>query len=233
VKNKKSRNWTRQETIALTWIVGAFLLAVAFSLWQSLSLPIFTLLFLTLPCIYLIRHKDADRIGMGAVNISRLLKWAGINLGALALVYAIFEPWSGAYAFLLEEATQPGSTDPTFAWLTLLKGPGRWVGMFLFSGVITIFAEELCFRGWLLRALQSKVGSGWANALQAALFTLPQLIVAFLMPSPIQGLVFSLVYAFGAVGLINGWVARQAGTIWPNLIAAAVMNLILSYLILG
>jgi membrane protease YdiL (CAAX protease family) len=233
MNKKKTKQWTQQETIALIWILSALLLAVAFSLWQSLSLPVFTLLFLILPFINLIRYGDASRMGMGGIKITSLLKWAGINLAALALIYAIFEPWSGAYAFLLEEATRAGATDPTFAWLTLLDGPAGWVGLLLFSGLITIFAEELCFRGWLLRLLQPKVGLLWANLIQAALFTLPQLVVAFLMPSPIQGIVYSFVYAFGAIGLINGWVAAKAGAIWPNLIAATGMNMILSLLILG
>jgi len=48
-----------------------------------------------------------------------------------------------------------------------------------------------------------------------------------------MGLVYGLVYAFGAIGLINGWISMKAGAIWPNLIAAAVMNLILSIVILG
>jgi hypothetical protein len=48
-----------------------------------------------------------------------------------------------------------------------------------------------------------------------------------------MGIVYGLVYSFGAIGMINGWVSMKAGAIWPNLIAASVMNLILSILILG
>ena len=104
--------------------------------------------------------------------------------------------------------------------------------MFSFSGLITIFAEELFFRGWLQNTLRPKVGKLWANVIQAALFTLPQLIVAFLMPSPVIGVVYGLVYSFGAIGMINGWIATQASAIWPNLIAATVINLILSIVVL-
>lgn len=105
--------------------------------------------------------------------------------------------------------------------------------MFLFTALISIFAEELFFRGWLQNLLRPKVGTFWANVIQAAIFTLPQLIVAFIMPSPVMGLVYALIYAFGAIGMLNGWVASRAGAIWPNLIAASVMNLILSVFILG
>jgi len=47
-----------------------------------------------------------------------------------------------------------------------------------------------------------------------------------MMPSLAMGLVYGLVYAFSAIGLINGWVSMKAGEIWPNLIAATVMNFI-------
>ena len=229
----ENKTWTSQDTLALIWLLAALALAITFPLWLGFNLPIFTLLFLLIPLVRLLLTKDAAKIGMGQIPLKSVLKWAGINLGALILVYAIFEPWSGAYAFLLEEATAPGTTDPTFAWLSLVDGPGGWAGMFLFSALISIFAEELCFRGWLLNLLQPRVGGMCANVIQAAVFTLPQLIVAFIMPSPVMGLVYVLVYAFGAIGMINGWVANKAGAIWPNLIAASLMNLILSLLLLG
>jgi membrane protease YdiL (CAAX protease family) len=230
---KKTNNWGKQETFAAIWLSAALILSVLIPVWQGLSLPIFTFIFLTIPLINLLRQKQAQRIGMGRIEAGKILKWSAINLGILILVYAIFEPWSGAYRFLLLEATGSGSTDPTFFWLRLFEGPLGWLGLLLFSGLITIFAEELCFRGWLLRTLELKVGGFWANVLQAAIFTLPQLVVAFLMPSLTMGIVYGLVYSFGAIGMINGWVSMKAGAIWPNLIAASVMNLILSILILG
>jgi len=225
--------WGNQETFAAIWIIAALILTVLIPVWQGLSLPIFTFLFLILPLINLLRHKRAQRIGMGRIKPGKILIWTAINLGVLIIIYVIFEPWSGAYRFLLSEATGSGSTDPTFFWLRLFEGPAGWLGVFIFSGFITIFAEELCFRGWLLRTLEPKVGGFWANVIQAAIFTLPQLVVVFLMPSLTMGIVYGLVYSFGAIGLVNGWVSMKAGAIWPNLIAAAVMNLILSVLILG
>ena len=229
----KSKTWAAQETLALVWLLTAAAIAIIYPIWQGFNLPIFTLLFLMVPLVNLIINKDAKRIGMGRIKFVDLLKWAGINLGALILVYAIFEPWSGAYAFLLGEATSPTTNDPTFALLQLIDGLGGWAAMFLFTALISIFAEELFFRGWLQNLLRPKVGNVWANVIQAAIFTLPQLIVAFIMPSPVMGLVYALIYAFGAIGMINGWVASRAGAIWPNLIAASLMNLILSILILG
>jgi len=231
MENKNS--WGSQETFAAIWLIAALIIAILIPFWKDLSLPIFTILFLALPLIHLIRRKNAQQIGMGNIELGKILKWAAINLGALIVIYLIFEPWSGAYAFLLEQATTINSTDPTFAWLRLFEGPAGWAGMFLFSGLISIFAEELCFRGWILNRLKPNIGSFWANVIQAAIFTLPQLVVAFMMPSLAMGLVYGLVYAFGAIGLINGWISMKTGAIWPNLIAASVMNLILSIVILG
>ena len=229
----ENNKWQRQDILALIWLVGGFALAVAFSLWLKVSIPLFSLIFLVYPLINLIKRREAAHIGMGQIPWRDFIKWTGINLAALMAVYAIFEPWSGAYTFLLEEATSSGATDPTFAWLTHFDGLVGWAGMLLYSGLISIFAEELFFRGWLQNALRPQMGTVWANVIQAALFTLPQLIVAFIMPTPIMGLVYGLVYAFGAIGMINGWVATKAGAIWPNLVAATLMNLILSVLILG
>lgn len=226
------KKWTGQEIFALIWLILAVAAAIIFSFWQEISLPIFTLLFLLIPSIVLLTRKDAAKIGMGKIDGVKILKWAAINLGALILIYAIFEPWSGAYAFLLDEATKASATDPTFTWLKILDGVGGWVGMFMFSGLVTIFAEELFFRGWLLNLLKPKVGGFWANVIQAALFTLPQLVLALIMPTPMMGIVYGLVYAFGAIGMVNGYVALQTGAIWPNLIAATVMNIILSLIIL-
>jgi membrane protease YdiL (CAAX protease family) len=227
------KKWTGQETFALIWLILAIAAAIIFSFWQAISLPVFTLLFLLIPLIVLLIRKNASKIGMGKVSSSQIFKWTAINLGALILIYAIFEPWSGAYTFLLDEATKANATDPTFTWLKMFAGVGGWLGMFLFSGVVTIFAEELFFRGWMLNLLKPKVGGLWANVIQAALFTLPQLVLALMMPTPIMGIVYGLIYAFGAIGMINGWAALQTGAIWPNLIAATVMNFILSLIILG
>jgi len=228
----ENRKWETQETLALAWLVAAIVLVVLFSIWQSISLPLFTLIFLAVPLIILIIRKDEKKIGMGKISFLQILRWTGINFGAFVLIYAAFEPWSGAYAFLLEEATAAGTSDPTFMWLKLFDGFGGWLGMFLFSGLISIFAEEVFFRGWILQAFEPKVGWVWANLIQAALFTLPQLLVASLMPNLRMGLVYGLVYAFAGIGFINGWVSHRAGAIWPNLIAATVMNLVLGLIIL-
>ncbi|QRN82601.1 CPBP family intramembrane metalloprotease [Chloroflexota bacterium] len=224
----KKTQWSRQETIALIWIVAAMVIAIAVSLWRGFPFPIFTLIFLLPPLIKLLVTKDAKRIGMGSMAWQTYLKWTAINLGILAAIYLIFEPLSGAYRFLVEEATQPTTQDPTFFWIPTFNSPTNWIGLVFYSGLVSLFAEELCFRGWLLRGLTTKLGAGWANIIQAAIFTLPQLVITFLMPNPLMSVVYGLIYSFVAIGLVNGMVANQSGNIWPNLTAAVVINFILT-----
>jgi membrane protease YdiL (CAAX protease family) len=120
-------------------------------------------------------------------------------------------------------ATQP---DPTFAWLVRFDGFRAWGGMLLFSGLVTIFGEELFFRGWLLQALLRRMGKGWAILLQATLFTLPQLLAAFML-APVQGAVYAVVYSWLAVGMVGGWAAARTQSIWPSWVSATLWNLVM------
>jgi len=90
-----------------------------------------------------------------------------------------------------------------------------WYG---FLGFISIFTKELCFCGWVLNTLKSKVGSFLANIIQAAIFTLTQLGVAFMILSLPIVFLDEVVYAFFTIGLINDWISMKAGAILPNLI---------------
>jgi membrane protease YdiL (CAAX protease family) len=102
--------------------------------------------------------------------------------------------------------------------------------MFLYSGLITLFGEELFFRGWLLQLLHKRWGTVWAIVVQALLFVIPNMLVAFVLPS-LQGILYLLVYTWLAIGLIGGWAASRTGSIWPSLISATVCNLVLVALI--
>ena len=152
---------------------------------------------------------------------------AGINLGLLVLLSGLVEPWSRAYGDLVRAALAGEPPDTTFAWLVRFSGPVAWGGLLLYSGLVTIFAEELFFRGWLLQAFLRRMRPAWAILLQAALFTLPQLLAALLL-RPLQGAVYGVVYSFLAVGVIGGWAAWRTRSIWPSLAAAALWNLLMT-----
>ncbi|OGN89700.1 MAG: hypothetical protein A2Y88_01840 [Chloroflexi bacterium RBG_13_48_10] len=65
-----------------------------------------------------------------------------------------------------------------------------------------------------------------AIVIQAALFTIPQLLAAFLL-APLQGLVYAIMYSFLGIGIIGGWAASRTQSIWPSLASATIWNIIL------
>jgi membrane protease YdiL (CAAX protease family) len=67
---------------------------------------------------------------------------------------------------------------------------------------------------------------GWTILIQAALFTLPQLLAALLL-SPLQGVVFAVVYSWLGVGVVGGWAAARTQSIWPSLASATLWNMIM------
>lgn len=91
----------------------------------------------------------------------------------------LFEPWSHTYQVLVKTALSSAQPDTTFAWLLRLPKLPALTGMLLYSGLVTLFAEELFFRGWLLQLLRRRLGDVWAVVLQALLFTLPNLLASY------------------------------------------------------
>jgi membrane protease YdiL (CAAX protease family) len=127
---------------------------------------------------------------------------------------------------LVREAIANTRPDTTFAWLVRFDGAVAWGGLFLYSGLVTIFGEELFFRDWLLRALLRKMNKIWAIVIQAALFTLPQLLTVLLLP-PLQAVAYTLLYSWLGVGMIGGWAAARTQSIWPSLASATIWNAIM------
>jgi membrane protease YdiL (CAAX protease family) len=216
--------------ISLGWIVLALAITVPVTLALGGCYPVFTVLWLVVPLIALLRSKDPRRIGLRPVSWSLLLKTAALNLGALLLVMAACEPWSHTYRLLVTAALAAPAPDTTFAWLLRFPGPAGWTGMAFYSGLVTLFAEELFFRGWLLQLLQRRMRPWLAVALQAALFSLPQALVALVMP-PLQGALYVVVYSWLSIGVIGGWAAWRTQSIWPNLVSATLCNLLLTALL--
>lgn len=223
------RQWRTAETIALVWLVLALASIIPLVNMLGSGLPIFTFVWLIVPLGVLLRTRDASRIGMGYAPPGDVLKTAGLMLAALMVIWLAFEPWTHAYRSLVRLALE--EPDMTFAWLVRLDGPAGWLGMVLTSGLVTIFGEELFFRGWLLNLFRERMGVWAANALQAALFSIPQAIVALFFP-PLNAVLFIAVYSWLAIGMVGGWAAARTRTIWPSLIAATISNLVLTLIIL-
>jgi membrane protease YdiL (CAAX protease family) len=181
---------------------------------------------LVVPLLAFVRTHDAQQVGFQRISWRKFASTTAINLTGLILVSVLVEPWSHAYQALVREAISGTPPDTTFAWLVRFTGLAAWVGLLLYSGLVTIFAEELFFRGWLLQSLQHRMSRRWVIIIQSALFTIPQLLAAFLL-GPVTGVVYAVMYSWLAVGVIGGWAAAHTQSIWPSLAAATIWNIIM------
>lgn len=222
---ESSRIWSRCETILVIWTGLALLSLPLVTILLDAAFPIFTVIWLLVPLLAVLASKDARRVGFRPVAIPELARVTAINVGVVMLIATLVEPWSQTYAGLLNLVRTSQPADTTFAWLLRYHGLLGWGGMVLFSGLVTMFAEELFFRGWLLQLLLRHQPWPVAISIQATLFTLPQLLVTLAM-SPAQALVYVVAYSWLAIGMVGGWAATRTGSIWPNLLTATLLNLI-------
>ena len=221
-----AKKWGIVESVFLVWVGSALVALLPIMLFLQGAFPLLTVVWLIVPLGVVLRTWDANRVGFHKISRRALLTTTAINLSALLLIAISVEPWSHAYQVLVKGAISGTPPDTTFAWLVRFKGLTAWGGMLLYSGLVTIFGEELFFRGWLLQWLQCRMKKCWAIILQATLFTLPQLIAALLL-SPLQGVTYTVVYSWLAVGVIGGWAAARTQSIWPSLISATMWNAIM------
>ena len=216
--------------LGVAWLIGALLALVVATRHLDGAVPVFTAIWLVVPLVTLLRRRDAGRVGLRRVRAPRL---AGTTVLAAVLAAALtlaVEPWSGAYGALVEEALATDPVDTTFGWLVVHDGPGAWAAFVLFGGLVTIFAEELFFRGWLLQLLLRHTDPARAVVAQAALFSVVQVLPALLL-APLEGVVFVGAYAFALVGVVGGWAAWRTASIWPSLAVAATLNALLTALV--
>lgn len=224
--NQRASKWGLSETIFVVWTGIALAVLAPATIFLQGSFPVFTVIWLAVPLAVVIRRPDAHRVGFRSISWRQFFSTTMINLGILLVISVLVEPWSHAYQALVQAALQSANTDTTFAWLVRFNGLTAWGGLLLYSGLVTIFGEELFFRGWLLQTLQRRLSRGWAIVLQAGLFTIPQLLAALLL-SPVQGVIYAVVYSWLAVGVVGGWSAARTQSIWPSLTAATIWNAIL------
>ncbi len=219
------------EIILIFWAGLAFVLLIPIALFFRGTIPIFTMIWLFVPLIVVITTWNAKRIGFRRIPWKIFILTTLVNLGLLGLISLAIEPWSHTYQALVTTALASSTPDTTFAWLIRYKGIIAWLGLLLYSGLVTKFAEELFFRGWILQSLQTRTNKVWAIVFQASLFTIPQVLAAFLL-LPVQGVVYAVVYSFIGVGLIGGWAAARTQSIWPSLAAATIWNIILTAIVM-
>jgi membrane protease YdiL (CAAX protease family) len=218
--------WTWLEVVYVIWSLAALGALAPVTYLLNGAFPVFTALWILVPMLVVAKTKDTSRIGFRAIPRREFIQVSAINLAGLFVVMLLVEPWSHTYRKLVEVALAQPQPDTTFAWLLRYRRLPALGGMLLYSGLVTLFGEELFFRGWLLQLLHQRWGTRWAIAIQAFFFLLPNLLVTCVLP-PLQGVLYALVYTWLAIGLIGGWAASRTKSIWPSLISATVFNFVL------
>lgn len=224
--------WKYAETIFIIWGCLALVSLPLVTILLRGSFPIFTVLWITVPLVAVIRTKNARLVGIRLIPWSEFLRVSAINLTGVFVVMLLFEPWSHTYQKLLEAVLSNRTPDTTFAWLVRYPRLPALGGMLLFSGLVTLFGEELFFRGWLLQVLRKRMQLHWAVAIQAFLFVIPNLLASFFLP-PMQGVLYACAYTWLAIGMIGGWAASRTNSIWPSLFSATLANFVLVILLVG
>ncbi|MFO8116138.1 MAG: type II CAAX endopeptidase family protein [Halorubrum sp.] len=210
--------------IAILWTALALVALVVTPLILRTTTPIFHVFWLVVPLLSLVRHRDTDRIAFRTPDREQGLRTAVAAGIAYGILLVLVEPWSGVYDRLLVLALE--GPDPTFAWVVRIDGLGGWVGLALFGGFVTLYSEELFFRGWLLQSLNRRTRPRVAVVGQAVVFTAFQSIPVFFF-EPLQAALYLLVYAFG-LGVIVGAAAQRTQSIWPGLVVVTAANLVLT-----
>lgn len=215
----------KREWIFIVWAISSLLLVILVSIYFKTSFPLFTIIWISIPLGVVIRKKDAGAIGFRAIPINEFIKYTLINLGLTLLIFGLFEPWSHTYQKLLRIIIDSETSDVTFVWLTKYSGIKSWLSMLLFSGFVTLFAEEIFFRGWLLQHFKKRTNYYWAIIIQAVIFIIPNTFVAFFM-LPSQGIIYTVIYAGVSIGIVGGWTTKCTNNIWPSLVSASIFNLV-------
>jgi len=225
-----TKRWGKWESGFVLWVLMALMALLPVTLLLDATFPILTVIWLLVPLLIVVRRKDARCVGFRPVEWRTLLATTAINLAVLWALMALFEPWTHIYRTLIREVLAASHPDTTFAWLARFQGARAWGGLFAYSGLVTLFSEELFFRGWLQQWLERWLARPWAIALQAALFSIPQLLVTLVFP-PLQGVLWITIYSWLAIGVVGGWAASRTRSIWPSLVAATLTNFLLTWLV--
>lgn len=220
-----TNKWKKPEIIFVIWAGLALAILIPITSLLHSAFPLFTVLWILVPLVTVIVTKDASRVGFRAIPWREFIRVSAINLCGLFIITLLFEPWSHTYRKLLELALSSQPPDTTFAWLLRFKRIPALTAMLVYSGLVTLFGEELFFRGWLLQFLRKRWGALWAIIIQACFFIIPNLLAAFFLPR-LQGILYAVVYSGLAVGLVGGWAASRTSSIWPSLVSATIYNLV-------
>ena len=211
---------------AALWILAAGVSAILTAHFLNGAFPFFTLVWLVIPLIAVIQARDSARIGLRRIPLKGFVTMSIAATLASSVIVLLFEPWSHTGQMLYRLAISSPAPDATFLWLKQFTGIPGVIAMLVYGGLVSLFAEELFFRGWLQLWLLRRLPPFWAILVQATVFTLlVNLLVATWMPT-MQAVIYLVVYSWLGVGVVNGWAAARTRSIWPGLMAAVLTTLL-------
>jgi membrane protease YdiL (CAAX protease family) len=159
----------------------------------------------------------------GRLPAAEIARRLGLKRGTLSpYLYAIVAALVGGAVGIWASSWTSGFKGSTIAPFVGAAPSARLIaGVFFYGVVATGFPEELLFRGLIAGVLFRRTSFWKANTLQAAIFTLPHLLILIVAPR-LWPLI--LCVPFG-MALVQGWLRRISDSIWPGVIVHAVSNM--------
>jgi membrane protease YdiL (CAAX protease family) len=206
--------------VAGAWLVVAFAAGIVVPVVLGASVPLFALAMIAIAGGALRRTRSAATIGLSVGAPRRFLGTTVVATVVITAVFGLAEVVWHPYRELLALVADANTPDSTFAWV--VSGRHHLVAFALYAGLVTMFAEEVVFRGLLLARLRHR-GPLIAIGATTLAFAVLQAIAALQLG---VGAAFGFLFldAIVAVGVVGGAAAWFSRSILPGLIALTVAN---------
>ncbi len=210
------------QALAIGWLGAAAVAAVAVPLLIGASLPVLTLVWLAIGALVLRRTGTPAALGLVRVPGREFARVTVAATVAMTVLFGIAEAMTHPYRELLDLISDESSPDSTFAWVVEHGRGWGLVGFAVYGAFVTIFAEEIVFRGALMNRLRRR-GARVAVAGTTVAFAAIQALPSALLSLP-AAMGFLLIDAVLAVGVVGGVAAYRTRSIHPGLVAVTVAN---------
>lgn len=207
---------------AVLWLVAAAVAAIVVPWAIGAAVPVLTFVWLAVAAVALRHDRTPATLGLVRPPGRELLRVTAVTSVAMTVLFGLAEAVTHPYRELLDLVGEESSPDSTFAWVVDDPGIRGLVGFVVYGALVTIFAEEIVFRGVLLSRLRAR-GAVVAVGGTTLAFALVQALPAALL-SPAAAFGFLIVDAVLAVGVVGGLAAYTTRSISPSLLAVTVAN---------
>jgi membrane protease YdiL (CAAX protease family) len=136
-------------------------------------------------------------------------RWSPAVLGAVALTTLSILPWSAGLIYAIGGPNVEKS-EAMKSLMEVFRGGNPLATIFALT-IVAPFAEEIFFRGQILRGLLGRYSPWTAIAVSAVIFSVAHL-------NPVQFPATLL------LGLLLGWLYWRTGSVWPSMFAHAWNN---------